>query len=403
MAAISLAHKLCGYLPGSTRCFAIALLASTCVSESPNSPDVPDPPQWQIREDLRIDGYKADLVQITGVAVAKDGTIALNQTQDHGVRFFGPDGSDLGLVGREGTGPGEFSLLVSSGWLADTLWAFDMQQLRYTLIAKDTRFLRNQIPPGQVSLIAADGNSITYRVNWWYGLYADSQMLGTIVLPSAQRSSLEEGEVILARIGFDGTVRKVLLRYERGKAGVTVRSSGGYSAASIPYSNKPIFSAASDAQVLVLATADVDGPALGSFRVLVVDPNADTLFDRRYGFRVMELPEDLVKGAIESQARALEDRTPELAQALRRESELPSVYPPLLGVLPGRDGSIWIRLRSATDMNQWLVLDGSGDPIGSLFVDGGTRIAVADQSAVWALESDDVGVQSLVRYQIVKD
>jgi hypothetical protein len=257
---------------------AIALVANACASESTNSPDVPDPPQWQLREDLRIDGYKADLVQITGVAVANDGTIALNQTQDHGVRFFGPDGSDLGLFGREGTGPGEVALLVSAGWLADTLWAFDMQQRRYTLIAKNTSFLRNQIPPGEVSLVSDDGGTVTYRVNWWYGLYPDSQMLATIVLPSAQGSGLEEGEVILARIGFDGTVRKVLLRYERGKAGVTVRSSSGYSAASIPYSNRPIFPAASDARTLVLATADIDGPAVGSFRVLVVNSNADTLF-----------------------------------------------------------------------------------------------------------------------------
>jgi hypothetical protein len=117
----------------------------------------------------------------------------------------------------------------------------------------------------------------------------------------------------------------------------------------------------------------------------------------------VELPENLVKDAIESQARGLEDRTPELAKALRRESELPSVYPPLMGVLPGRDGSVWIRLRSATEMNQWLILDESGAPIGSLFVDGGIRIAVADESSVWALESDDVGVHSLVRYQIIKD
>jgi hypothetical protein len=125
--------------------------------------------------------------------------------------------------------------------------------------------------------------------------------------------------------------------------------------------------------------------------------------NRRYGFQVVELPENLVKDAIESQARGLEDRTPELAKALRRGSELPSVYPPLMGVLPGRDGSVWIRLRSATEMNQWLILDESGAPIGSLFVDGGIRIAVADESSVWALESDDVGVHSLVRYQIIKD
>ena len=47
-----------------------------------------DAPVIPIAEDLRIDGYAADLVPVNWLGANESGTIAVLQWQDHSVRFF---------------------------------------------------------------------------------------------------------------------------------------------------------------------------------------------------------------------------------------------------------------------------------------------------------------------------
>lgn len=48
----------------------------------------------------------------TGLAVRPDGCLAVADTHNYVVRFFGPDGAERGTIGREGGGHGEFTYLT---------------------------------------------------------------------------------------------------------------------------------------------------------------------------------------------------------------------------------------------------------------------------------------------------
>lgn len=86
----------------------------------------PPPRTLSLVLELRIDAADADLSPVGWIAVAKDGTIAVGQSQDHLIRCFDARGASLGTFGRDGAGPGEFRYLTIQGWLGDTLWVSDV-------------------------------------------------------------------------------------------------------------------------------------------------------------------------------------------------------------------------------------------------------------------------------------
>jgi hypothetical protein len=69
----------------------------------------------------------------------------------------------------------------------------------------------------------------------------------------------------------------------------------------------------------------------------------------------------------------------------------------------GRDGTVWINLRDRTDRLYWIVLDQSGDPIGSIVLGRAVTLHVADRTSIWVTEADQYDVESVVRYGIARD
>ncbi|MGH7463000.1 MAG: hypothetical protein ACREMA_18495, partial [Longimicrobiales bacterium] len=96
-------------------------------------------------ERVRIDGTAADLVPIAslgGLAITGDGGVVATQPQDHRVVFFSPDGELLASFGRSGSGPGEFRRIFTLGLLGDSIWVWDAQLSRATLIGPGLELLR---------------------------------------------------------------------------------------------------------------------------------------------------------------------------------------------------------------------------------------------------------------------
>jgi hypothetical protein len=69
---------------------------------------------WALRESLRIGALEGDGPELFGeigdVAVDGEGRIYVLEEQAHEIRVFGPDGSHLRTIGRQGGGPGELNV-----------------------------------------------------------------------------------------------------------------------------------------------------------------------------------------------------------------------------------------------------------------------------------------------------
>jgi hypothetical protein len=82
---------------------------------------------------------------------------------------------------------------------------------------------------------------------------------------------------------------------------------------------------------------------------------------------------------------------------------VPRFQPPVDDVKMGSDGSIWLKhsLHAAEDV-WWSVLDGRGDPAGRVRLPAGTHVRYIDRDFIWVTELDDLDVNYLVKYRIVR-
>ena len=131
----------------------------------------------------------------------------------------------------------------------------------------------------------------------------------------------------------------------------------------------------------------------------------DTVFSRRYPFRGVPIPKRAVDSAlaafVPSSGRPTEGPpdAPQKWQAMARD-RMSSWYIPVETVTLGLDQTIWVGMRLTEAGRAYLILNGRGDPIGSLLLPRSSRLRQANASHVWVTETDDDGLTSVVRYRI---
>ena len=390
-------------------CLTIPLLPFTngCTPGGTDTQPVADLPVFEIEEDLRIDGYEADLVPIRWLGVGPDGTSAIFQDQLHGVRFFDSLGGDLGLVGGEGEGPGEFKNLMGQGWIGDTLWVGDFSLNRITLISTEPAFIRT-LPPFTGARPAPEDEARFPTIS---GFFPSALYSGDRLLVSASGGEVFEGRAYFL-VSRDGIVERMVLRVpqEDPERRIIVAEAGGITTYhSVPFSPRQHHTVAPDGSRLGTLTTDISGPEAGTFRVSIYDALGGEIFSRAYPFQGVPIPDQAVDSAFQPRPARTRgpgsDRPPPtLPRSVERElrSRVPPVYPPVYEILLGSDGRTWIRLYRGDGREEWLILDADGDPQGRVVIPVGIRVYVATASHVWGLESDEFDVESIVRYRVLQ-
>jgi hypothetical protein len=377
---------------------AVAVSAAVALSASLHAQ--PPAPRWTLVPEMRIDGNANDLVPVQWFDVSSKGSIVVAQPQDKAIRIFSATGASLGKFGRAGQGPGEFENVNRAGWIGDTIWVMDAMQRRLTFVSPRLTFMRS-VSMIQARPLPADAARVPVmsfiNVN---AVYPDGSVLAS-TQPSVEGLLATPGAVTSAysHIAPDGVIRRIVARLPEDGGSVNIKTAdGGVYGASTPFYASTLRDDASDGSRIAFVSTAMSGRDANTFGVTVIGAKGDTIFSRRYPFTPVPLPRAAYDSVLDLRlARAM---IPEQRAALRSFSR-PPAYPPLSLVLVGRDGTIWIRLRTVSQGRPWLVLDPKGEPIGSLMLSAEQAgIAVADRQNVWTLEADADGVQSIVRYRI---
>ena len=154
---------------------------------------------------------------------------------------------------------------------------------------------------------------------------------------------------------------------------------------------------------------DAAGP---SVLVTRIGPSADTVFSRTYSYTPAPLTDDLLRRALnETEVNEIfpmrdgeRDGAPEGADfegPVRRSGVLPETLPTVTSLVVGHYESIWIRREEQVGkFAQWTVLDGTGEVVGVATLPRRQEVVAARGAVMVAVEEDELGRASLVRYRV---
>lgn len=367
----------------------LALLLLGCVE--PRQADAGYPmvggPAAVLSEELRIDGWAEQLVPIRRIAVSDQGIIAMSQAQDGQIRFFTAEGEPLGTFGGRGQGPGEFQQPVRLGWQGDTLWVVDPELGRVSFISPSLELARIESHIPRILRLDESGSAhagVTFSVT----PYAPGPEGFLFAGLSPHRRGPPKPFTDYGTFCYldpDGEVQRVILPLPNDPTAGPIR-------------NRPRHDISPLAGRAAVALASLEGRDAGTFSLVSVDLEGDTVFARRYSFKgeaVSAHPVDRLLSFFRK------ERTAATGRGLMRSAGGPRILPPFALLLIGDDGSLWIRARLRDGrVPSYHVLAPNGEVIGTVSLPAGSRVAAARLDRIWVVDQDSLGVESVVRYGV---
>ncbi len=414
--------------------FAVLAVATLLLYAATPMAAQPTAPRMRLVEELRIDGAKEDFSDPLGfLLVSRTGRLAFADRPGFQVRFYDARGRHLTDFGRKGSGPGEFEAVTGrsgqraefdGGFVDDSLWIYERDKRRITLVSPQGKLLRSAMMPDFRSASASETASRRLMSFVPLAIYADGSMLGTgkigmftsVQYPggssiSTQTSAHNEMIVMPA----SGKSHRSLAIMPPAQPGVSVTdpTSGRVMSFAVPLSARPLDGVAPDGNRFVVVTTQATAKTgAGAFTLQVISATGDTLVDRQYPLSGTPISakqaDDAVANAIRELSVPMPNGPPTFARqfldelAHKMRAAVPSVKLRLERVVVGLDNSIWIEEAKRPDGRPHLIFDEHGNPLGEVVFDkpNGFILRAATRNMVWLMDIDDDGFASIVRYHV---
>jgi hypothetical protein len=360
-------------------------------------------PALRLTRDLRIDAAAHDLTLVFppgGIAVSSQGSIAASQNQDGTIRFFDAQGNALGVFGRKGQGPGEFQRIGGFTWAGDTLMVSDGTTRRYTLISPDRTLVRSVAWPSLVTLPAREGGEAPrVRAANPRARYSD----GSLLLPASLATGSAAPDwpgggkpgVPFIRVDSSGAFQRLVAWSQRAQCEAPFDAGAGPGSGGmlIPFCHQALEEVSPDGNLFVLVVKGSERPS--TFRVTAFRANGDTVFSQPVAFQSVPIPKSVADSARAARARGSQSQKDAAAKM-----PIPETYPPFARLIVGRDETIWIESYGPGAERFWFVLDNRGTDTGKAMVPRNVQLMVVSRTAVWGIETDDDGLQHIVRFRV---
>ncbi|HWV57959.1 MAG TPA: hypothetical protein VNZ57_10945 [Longimicrobiales bacterium] len=349
---------------------AVASLAMASCAEEPQA----DRPGWfeqeaaGLIEEMRIRGGEHGLTTIDAVAVREDGALAILQRQSAAIRLFTAAGGPVATLGGASTPESPFINPSHLGWWGDTLWVFDYARRQLSIIGPDL-------------IIAA---TIDNAPTGLMSVTPDRRAVGTRFL---------DGRSVLAATDLTTGTSTVIVELPP-RADEAPDGRGGSAVVDL----SPQYAVSPGGERLAIAVVTGSGTGTGDFHLTVVDAAGDTAFAASYplgGVDESFPPPAALDGSVPPPPAAVDGESVGAARANSAAS-----YPPLAGVVVGRDGSVWLERTAMDGERAYLVVGAGGGTLGRVVIPTGSRVVAAAADHAWIVESSVSGANDLVRYRI---
>ena len=387
------------------------MLAFACQGDAPPPADPFTANTWTLSgPDTRI-GSRDDPDYVFGpvasLLVGPDGLLYTLHWREGTIRRWTPDGAPAGSIGRQGEGPGEFEQPVDMGFFGDSLWVWDMGNYRVSHFDPEGEFLGSASPtvdfggpdeiPARPDRPLRDGTFIG-------SVPAFSHMIATGELTESPHVHMDADGNVLARIWA--------MPYEPRDVFAIMSDDGVRgSFSSQPFDDGHSVTRGDDG-LLVLERRAWTGEGEAVVRVTKIGLGGDTLLAASVPYDPVPLPAERFDSAAADLAERWSGDTGPFSATeaeVREEMYRPAYLPAVRRVTQADDGMIWLRrydpveTESGERMSEWWVLDAGGAPLARALTPAGVSLRVIGGDTVWGIETDELGVQYIVRYRLVKD
>ena len=346
-----------------------------------------------------------------------NGDIYLAQGGEERVAVFGPDGRPRPSIGRAGEGPGEFvGAPTRIVWHGDTLVVTERGATHF-LDREGREFRRVQfrmrVPTESSTFI--NGTPL-----------ADGTFLGIRFLNPPIRTFVTARDLPILRFSPMGDVIDTIARVNH------VVGPVGDDAFLREFENKWLHHplgwfehdswlpfAVTEDRAAVVFVDRVDEREPASFHLLEIAITGDTIFDRVIRYRPLEISRAESTRIREGFGQLIAGGTSRSQGSTAREFEaarealvLPRHYPPVRRIVTGDDGTIWLlRETSPRPADVWEIYgpDGGFEGAAEFELPGHGRpwepkltILSATREEVWGLRVDELGVESIGRFRVVR-
>ncbi len=337
---------------------------------------------WVLHVERRVGNARDPASVLTAVAdmtVGRDSAIYVVQPLDRTVRVFGPQGDVRMLIGRCGSGPGEFANPTRAGWLGDTLWIADRSLNRFSFFAASGAHLETVSPPAPRGV----GRSVAPAPA---GVMAGSWFLMQERVPGLEMMTTGRRVETLIATDRNGEAASVLAELSIAHSRFAVvhpeRPFNGLFGAQ-PFTDDPLWDMHPAGQYVVVverAAAPAEARS-ASYRVHWISSSGDTLRSVAHSYVPQPLSEATYDSVFDEETAAvLQARGPgieslrEAESAVRAALYRPAHWPRFSSVTVARDGSIWLERSRAGHELAYDVLSEDGTWIATANVPGRMRI-----------------------------
>jgi hypothetical protein len=348
------------------------------------------PQPTRLAEASRIDGEANLFERIGWTTLLPDGRIAVALVPERQVHLFDAGGRRVGVIGREGSGPGELRSVGQYGWLGDSLWISDPSLRRITLFGTSTFQRMRELRWPTTLVIPATSQS-------------GERSGGIITIPMLANGA----EVMAIAAGYQGSrsaagqsdaPRPAVLRVrlDDGRGQLVGRIPGALCWGSPTFANAtplcPVYRVAfsPSGDRFGIAGPAPEWPGTPQITVVVLRATGDTAFSVALPAPAIRVPER-VRDSITANPlpRGLAGRRPEPSR----------YYPPIRGIIMGRDGTSWVEVASVGPERRWVVLNERGEVKGVVSVSSQVTLKEVGRDYALGIERDQDGVQSVVRFR----
>lgn len=369
--------------PVARQCFVLSALAAAtmagmaCGGEL-GTPESTGPLPWTLgTEEIRIGSFDDPEQGLTSVAhlfVTPWDEILIAQPQDATVRVHDVrTGRLIRRLGRAGDGPGEFRNPNWIGLHGDSVWVNDGRLRRVTWFDRDGNYLGDRPYP--------DPPDVAPPLVAGFGLLTSN---GSALFVTNAADPDRELPVFV--VGPDGD--QVVIGVRRGppEYSLAATSDGRVQFQQHRFWTRTTWSPDPEGRSVAFAERrSPDSPLRATYGLTRVSVTGDTLFSRQISYDPVPVP-----GAV---LDSLPEGTP--------EEYRPQYFPPVSGVVAGRDGTTWVAREATTsDTRRWDVFDASGAHIGVLDAPAALEIHDATADRVWAVAFDEFDVPYVVRMPV---